>query len=498
MTFRREVARHHTVVFTLIRNPGIPDRRLHTLYLIPPEGSPEPLIPLVEYFIEIGRSRSLAWQKETARAVGLLVDFLVANHKYFQQQEGPQAFAAFAEALVGGTISQDGKDPSGLFWEPKSVSRATRLLQSVTAFSDWLVNRYGTKAINPWRDASVAEQIAFWRRLDNRKAYALLGYARYRSDLQEQAGRSRRVSIQRKSITSGLASVKAFPSEHIWDLLLKGFTVPGKQRSPFLFERLNIRDVLITILMHGGGLRESEPFHLYVSDVGIDPENPRNAFVRLYHPEQGAAPPDYTDPVSGKRIFGDREEYLRVKWQLQPRNLVEGRFKAGWKDLQLFDHKEKYALVHWFPSYWGEAFLAFFKLYILHCRSRHSRHPYLFVSYKEAFEGEPYTVDSFRQAHARAVKRIGLIPSKDCGTTPHGHRHAYGRSLADAGVSPIIIQRIMHHKSPESQGVYTEPTAAGIAAALNDAQQRLICSNEPWADIARRDDGLCKLLDLSW
>jgi integrase len=112
-------------------------------------------------------------------------------------------------------------------------------------------------------------------------------------------------------------------------------------------------------------------------------------------------------------------------------------------------------------------------LYITHCRSRCSLHPFLFVSQKVGFESDPYTVDSYRQAHARAVGRIGLVSSRSTGTTPHGHRHAYGQRLADAEVDELIIQRVMHHKSPSSQGVYTEAPAAKIEEALATAERRL-------------------------
>jgi hypothetical protein len=37
----------------------------------------------------------------------------------------------------------------------------------------------------------------------------------------------------------------------------------------------------------------------------------------------------------------------------------------------------------------------------------------------------------------------------------------------------LIIQRVMHHKSPASQSVYTEAPAAKIEEALATAQQRL-------------------------
>ena len=130
-------------------------------------------------------------------------------------------------------------------------------------------------------------------------------------------------------------------------------------------------------------------------------------------------------------------------------------------------------MVHWFPSFWGEAFLQLFRVYITQDRSRHCPHPYLFVSKKETVAGDPYTVDSFRQAHAKAVRKIGLDPSKSLGTTPHGHRHAFGQALVNAGVDRMVVQQALHHKSIDSQTPYTMPTADQVAMALKDAEIRL-------------------------
>lgn len=475
MTVHRETARYHTVVHTLVRRSGRPDTRIYVLYVLTGEGgSPQAMLPLVEYVIEHGRTRSLAWQRELARSVGLLVDFLHANSEHFcTAPNRPQVLAAFADALVGGTIDLAGADPSGLYWEPRSTSRATVLLNAITTFSDWLVNRYDTTALNPQRAASVAEQIAYWRRFEKRRAHSLLMHTADRERELVRARVTRAVHILRKRVVGDAAPVKQFPESRVSELLERGFLMAGRPHAAALHQRLNIRDIMITILLHGGGLRESEPFHLYVSDVAIDPTNPKSALVRLYHPEQGEAPEDYIDPLSGKRISANREEYLRVKWGLEPRSIVPGRFHAGWKDLHLTDERRKYAQVHWFPTFWGEAFLALFKMYITKMRSRHARHPFLFVSEKQDVAGEPYTVASFRQSHARAVKRIGLIPRKDLGTTPHGHRHAYGQLLTDAKLDPMLIQRCLHHKSKDSQQVYTGPTVEKATQTLTEASQRL-------------------------
>ena len=63
--------------------------------------------------------------------------------------------------------------------------------------------------------------------------------------------------------------------------------------------------------------------------------------------------------------------------------------------------------------------------------------------------------------------------SKALGTTPHGHRHAYGRRLKNAGIDKALIRRFMHHASPESQEVYTQPNTREALAALEAAAQRL-------------------------
>ena len=59
------------------------------------------------------------------------------------------------------------------------------------------------------------------------------------------------------------------------------------------------------------------------------------------------------------------------------------------------------------------------------------------------------------------------------GTTPNGHRHAYGQRLKNAKMPERIIQIAMHHKSINSQKVYTEPTVADVTASLNNATASL-------------------------
>jgi site-specific recombinase XerD len=476
----RETAQFHTIAFTLIKRDGASDTRMHTLYLLSPDSDPLPFEPLLDYFHHTGQTKSLAWQKEVAYSIGLFIDFIAAHEKLSQatrsagKAPAPAVlFSNFASGLTRGTIDRTGIDPLGLYWEAKSVARASKILSNVTLFSDWSHARLGTAQVNPWRQADFAERMAAMRAIDKRSPHQLLGYLGTAGKKSAWSDTTRSVGLDRKLLTSQPKEPKIFPDGKVLDLINKGFAKPGCIESDPLHVRISLRNAMIVALMHGGGLRESEAFHLYVSDVGVDPLNPNSATVRLYHPAQGLAPPDFIDPITGQRILTDRATYLMQRYGLLPRNEQAGRFSAGFKDLFMTDARELFAQVHWFPSVWGEIFLTLFKSYIFHERKRVANHPYLLVSGKTGYAGEPYTVDSFRQAHGLACHKIGLAPSKDMGTTPHGHRHAYGQALAGAHVDELIIQRAMHHKSIQSQRAYTAPTQAQIFEALAAAESTL-------------------------
>ena len=59
------------------------------------------------------------------------------------------------------------------------------------------------------------------------------------------------------------------------------------------------------------------------------------------------------------------------------------------------------------------------------------------------------------------------------GTSNHGHRHSYGQRMKNAGIDKKVRQVAMHHKSEESQNVYTEPTVTEVTSALSQATSSL-------------------------
>lgn len=119
-----------------------------------------------------------------------------------------------------------------------------------------------------------------------------------------------------------------------------------------------------------------------------------------------------------------------------------------------------------------------------------SDHPFLFVSKGEdrssasSCIGNPYSLSAFKRAWARALVRVEkvygeVIPrGKMYGTTPHGLRHFYGKTLYKAGAPQKAIQRAMHHRHILSQNGYTEPEWEQVNDALNKARKGTFCNLE--------------------
>ena len=405
--------------------------------------------------------------------VGMLLDYTEINHANFDK---PVAlFETFTQRVYVGTIGEDGKDPSGLYWLPKRTKNANLLLNMLSEFSDWMHKKNGAIEINPWREATAYEQRLNWAGFINASQRSFLGHLDSYAEAAEAATQARNTR-QRRIPLGGHGETKAFPDDRFMDLLFKGFIRPGKNDSPDIAERFDWRGICITILMHWGGLRVSEPFHLWVGDVMTNPMKLDEAVVRVYHPTEGSAPTDFRSPTG--RYFSSREAYLQARHPgYQARNKEIGNRRAGWKNSKLDDTSQNFMHVHWLPAgIAGRLFLRAWKLYMyqrMRAKIGADKHPWLFVSFRDAQKGEPYTIDAYRDSHDRAVRRIGLEPAKLNGTTAHGHRHAYGQRARRTAVSAIVTQKGLHHRSIESQVVYTEPSVADVTNALEAATEAL-------------------------
>jgi hypothetical protein len=430
-----------------------------------------PVRPLLDFFlIPRNRNKSLTWQTKACRAIGCLYDYLHTVRDAKQPDRPITYLSDFVQALLSGTIGSSGDDPTGLYWPPTSWSRISETLSFVNAFSDYCVRQYDTPALNPKVAATFPERLAAYRKLDIRNEHSLLKHLGASRVEKEQANRARAVISPRSPKVNDLSPPR-FPPAALTELLSTGYK--RSNRGQRLSDRYYLRDMMICILQRFGGLRASEPLHLYVTDVLENKHDPGSAEVRLYHPELGRF--SYRDALTGEIVHASRTEFLRDRYGLAPRNQLTNKMRAGWKELMLdVDAPHYYATVRWFPSTWAKTFWQLYQTYVREVLLRQLDHPYLFISLDKGKSlGSPYTLSAYYENHAAAVQRIGVNVSKAEGTTTHGFRHAYGNSLKVAGVPDKVIQVCMHHKSATSQGIYTLPDAETVSRELEAGRNRL-------------------------
>jgi hypothetical protein len=426
-----------------------------------------PLQVMIDYLLWRRHDRSLGWMRKVVHDVALLLEYMEVNFQHHQDPE--KLFHSFVQRLYSGTIGMDGIDPSGLYWRPFNHRAIGNVITRITDFSCWAADRQGTTPLNPLRaPSSYDEMVAVAASMASRDR-AFLGHTwRMRSIGQDSNSRS--TLPRRPPKVSVSDDAVAFPEKHFEDLLFHGFRRQNGEGKTDLTKRLNLRDCLITLLMHGAGFRISECFHLWVCDVGPHQLDPSTAHVRIHHPSLGDAPNDWFDE-RGNPIKCNRGAYLAGKHALKPRNEVMNKHYSGWKDPSL--DRNYYMEAYWFQPELGRLFLHLWMLYLKELIKIPRSHPYAFVVEEGDTAGDMYSIDNYKQAHARAVRRIGLVPSKSLGTTPHGHRHAYGRRLMRSGVAPQVKQKALHHKSVASQAIYTAPSATDVSNALSEATRNL-------------------------
>jgi len=394
-------------------------------------------------------------QRSRARAIGLFIDFVHAvGHEFYDKSKRYLLLLRFTEALTLGTI-KNGKDATNLWWLPRSHRQVQLALNEVTDFSKWLSKQQGRKPLNPIRRASPAEQIVFWHRWNKRTARSLLAHARSRRRHFREAIFTTSVQVRRRSPIAQ-ESPKAFPEDAFPRLIREGF------RRSSVHAWTTLRDQLLVTLMHGGGVRVSEPLHMWLGDVYEDPSNRDLPVVRIYHPSEGVT--EVLNPETKRNEHLMRSEILRLRYDRRPLTEMLGSRHVGWKNPLLTDRLGKYFVVFWRSSIYARLFMALYRAY-LRSRPRVSTHPYLFI----ASSGAPLTVKGVEKVHAAAVRRIGLVPSRNLGTTPHGHRHAFGHALEEAKVSRKAIQVAMHHVSPLSQDVYKDSDLSRVRKAVMDS-----------------------------
>ncbi|TXM93891.1 gamma-mobile-trio recombinase GmtY [Methylobacterium sp. WL116] len=423
---------------------------------------------LLDWFLAPrNRNKSRTWQRGYAQAFGLFYDFArQRGHVYERGSNQREVLSDFAEALLCGTIQPGGDDESGLFWPKLSFGVADAHIRRLTKLSDFCVERHGNEALNPWIAADWSERLAQFRLWDVGNQRSLLKHLGDRRAAWDRTAHARDFDLG-PGPKIDPSRPPYFPPSKFADLIKDGFSVPSRNGRGPLHLRMHVRDMMIAILQGAGGLRESEPFHLFLDDVREDPRAAGSALVRIHHPSEGKY--RTFNRTDRKWHTRSREEFLREQG-LCPRHKVgQLNLFAGWKDPLLVKEKsgDFYMEVQWFPVWWGEIFWSLYRSYL---RVRPvTKHPFLFVTHRGADSGGPYTIKQYNKKLARAVGLVGVEPVKETGGTSHGLRHHYGQILADAGVEMTVIQKAMHHKSPESTAIYTRPEADKVNRILSGA-----------------------------
>lgn len=415
-------------------------------------------MPVVDYCLN--KNRSLAWMKKLIKAVMLFLQYLEAQPEY--PEERWRIFSNFARALRLGTFNTKpalgpvGFDPSWLCWSPGGTE-VEYYIGLLSDFFDWISRENPeAKTFNPHYKGNSYDQLIDHKAFIYRRSKAFLGHG-WRDGNTEASDAHLIRKIPNPKIAK--SHPPEFPHERFEELLFKGFRVNG---------RYNYRDMAITLLLHGAGFRVSEPFHMYMSDVQPHWNDPTIAFVAIHHPRLGLAPSGWQENRE-KHNRGNRAQYLAEKWAMVSRDDLVDRKFSGWKHPMLDD---KYFMqAWWFDPVYGQWFLQIWNEYIKQVVQTDRDNPYAWVNMDRSPKGGMYCLDTFTASHQAAVMRVGLPYGKKYGTTPHGHRHSYAQRLRRAGITGQLLQKFMHHCSPDSQEAYIAPTTKETFEAIAKATE---------------------------
>lgn len=408
-------------------------------------------------YLSIKHNKSQSWKERSVFAVILLIKYINKNKKNFKK--ATELLRSFTLSLTEGTINPvNFEDPSGLFWKPRRIEDSRTLLSHITSYTDYLSIQdcYNSARINPFYKANSFEERLNWCAYYQKKANIFLPHLEDSFNTRKKLAYVRGIKTPDSPIIS-LPNVVRFPENEFDNLMEKGFVRAHSNVSMEPWQRYDYKNQAIALLMHYGGLRISEVFHIYLCDILLDQKR-LEAIVRVYHPSNGDSP---------DIKYHTRKEYLAKCYRLRPRNEYPKtkRLFSGWKSPLLTDRRGFFQ-VNFIPPRKAVEFLYIWKNYLEYQRVEPPHgfnHPYAFTNN----EGHPETIKNYQRMHSDAVRRIGLVPKKYFGTTEHGHRHSYGYRLASNGFSQVEIQKAMHHKSPESCLVYIKPSDEDVRRKFN-------------------------------
>ena len=482
----------HTVVKQKIEH--MKGLAIPVLYLNTPNGITR-MESLIEYFIS-NPSASYQWMQTRARAVGLFFDYCRASEGFINYHS-PHAhrtiFKFFSWALLNGTIDNEtATDRLKLYWPSSSLDVSKRLCSAILDFEDFCDNQdiistpllRDKKITKPVNEQASLKFLHTAIKIKNRSFLSHLIKANKLSNrLNEKNNRNIANLGTSGSRARTNSEEKRFPEELIAPLFEYGFVKdPNAQ---LMSDKYDITAKMITLLLFFGGIRESEPFHIWVNDViPVDIESTDDCQVFLRHPVEAST------FLAGENVT--RKEFLAQRGMLPRYKHPIKSLRANWKDLELDSSLS--APVFFMHEGAAKLFNAMYIYYINQYRRKlediaisngNPIHPFLFVSAGvdhstgKSYQGLPYSVSAYISAFERALDKVEValgitIPrGKEYGTTPYGSRHFYLGTLTDLGIPQKVIQKCAKHRSILSQEAYNTPTNEGIQQKLNEARGAL-------------------------
>ncbi|KAA9176481.1 site-specific integrase [Delftia sp. BR1] len=448
----------------------MPLRTAHSILQIPiAEGPPGVSLPFL--FLQEGEVSllALAWARhrmlnagsgtasiaKAVSAIGRFYDFYVLEHEAtpLAPEQLRLLLKQFYEARRFGLPS--------LGWKAVKVPTAANDVRAVSDFTQWCADNFGHVSANPQEtilvsSMSLAEQKAHELKLEARKNWDMLYHLTPTTQEGQGVVTQRGFRPGRGKARRSAGDLKHFPPDKVW---------------PMLTGATSLRSKLYLLLLFFGGLRISEPLHLFAVDVSIRTDGV--ARVVLGHPQDGAF--EWVGR-EGQKHRGNRAGFLQYRYGLGPRNLLPENhpLHAGWKGMMADDGKRSESVVHWLREDAGRIFAKLHAEYIRTVRAKlPDAHPYYFVNEKdgEAY-GQPLKLSNVAKTFTRQAQRVGLS-SKTPGVNPHGARHFFGFYCASVLRLPLeTTQRLMHHQSAMSTSVYYALSADAVRKELLEAQSR--------------------------
>lgn len=327
-----------------------------------------------------------------------------------------------------------------LRWRPASdkVYKQTRV--AIHDYTKWLIGM--SSALSSSVEAKFLETCREAYRSTAQSEHSLLFHTKPR-DKKKSRGR-------RKS-HSGLRQYKPFPPHLVQELI----DLTKNRRDKFAFGALAY-----------GGPRASEIVHMFMEDVKLQGSS---IHIELCHPTESKM---IWTTLSGKRMKGQRREYLKSVFGLTPR-IDHGALTsaAGWKGIA-YDYENEYRSDVYLIRDAGAYLLGLYRDYLYNWRAGvpHLNHPYCLVNKK----GEPLTMRALEKQFELACKRLEKkyrISLEGYGL--HSLRHFYGFYCTDVlKMDLLLIQKYMHHVDPSSTAVYSHISPETAAKALRDAERR--------------------------